>query len=137
MSADETDIEIVDAPTIQVKQEHVAATQSTGSAKQLIASAIVAIPEPCHTCSRNSRNSLVSMTSELLTNNLAFMKSIQQMTEQKLEFLERREACEKDEMALQSVREKREAAQAILKDENCDPEVHHAAKQFLLRQFLN
>jgi len=99
--------------------------------------AIAAVPERQHTRSRNSRNSLVSATSELLANNSAFMKSIQHSMERKLEFLERREACEKDEMVLRTVREKREAAQAILKDENSDPDVRHAAKQFLLREFLN
>src|SRR5882762_11012004 len=45
LSADETDIEIVDAPLVQVKQERAGATQSASSAKQLIANAIAAVPE--------------------------------------------------------------------------------------------
>src|SRR5882762_9241976 len=100
LSADETDIEIVDAPLVQVKQERAGATQSASSAKQLIENAIAAVPEHQHTHSRNSHNSLVSTTPELLANNSAFMKSIQHSTEWKLEFLERREAREKDEMVL-------------------------------------
>jgi len=99
-SADDMDIEIVDAPLSQVKQECAATTQLAGSAKQLIENAIAAVPQPQHTHSRNSRNSLVSATSDLLVSNSAFMKSIQHTMEWKMEILERREAHEKDEMAL-------------------------------------